>query len=115
MKKNKKAKESKKTEFSKWLLRQESVLIWITTISLIALAFVCIFNQYFGELPWLAAMVGFPWGAYGVSQAYYYKKAKAENTKDGIKYETVMHDVEEEVCEDDEEITNDESDEEING
>lgn len=67
MKKNKKTKESKKTEFSKWLLRQESVLIWITTISLIALAFVCIFNQYFGELPWLAAMVGFPWGAYGVS------------------------------------------------
>lgn len=67
MKKDKQAKESKKTEFSKWLLRQESVLIWITTISLIALAFVCIFNQFFGELPWLAAMVGFPWGAYGVS------------------------------------------------
>ena len=80
----------KNTEFSKKLLRQESILIWITTLSMIALAFICIKNQYFGELPWLAAMVGFPWTAYGVSQACYYKKAMAENTKDGIKYETVM-------------------------
>ena len=35
-------------------------------------------------------MVGFPWSAYGVSQMYYYKKSMAENTKDGIKYDTVM-------------------------
>ena len=68
----------KNTEFSKKLLRQESILIWITTLSMIALAFICIKNQYFGELPWLAAMVGFPWTAYGVSQACYYKKAMAE-------------------------------------
>ena len=35
-------------------------------------------------------MIGLPWTAYGVSQAFYYKKAMAENTKDGIKYETTM-------------------------
>lgn len=85
MKKNK-----KNTEFSKKLLVQESFLIWIVTISMISLAFICIKEQYFGELPWLAAMVGFPWAAYGVSQAWYYKKSMAENTKDGIKYETIM-------------------------
>ena len=83
-------KKTKKTEFSKFLLIQESLLIWIVTITLLILAFVCISREYFGELPWIAAMVGFPWAAYGVSQAYYYKKSMAENTKDGIKYDTVM-------------------------
>lgn len=83
-------KKMKKTEFSKFLLIQESLLIWIVTIALLILAFVCISREYFGELPWIAAMVGFPWAAYGVSQAYYYKKSMAENTKDGIKYDTVM-------------------------
>jgi len=80
----------KKKEFSKSLLIQESILIWIHTIAMIALAFICVFMQFFGELPWLAAMVAFPWTAYGVSQHAYYKKAEKENTKDGIKYETVM-------------------------
>lgn len=85
MKKNK-----NKLEFSKKLLVQESFLIWIVTITFLVLAFICITNQYFGELPWLTAMAGFPWTAYGVSQACYYKKTEKENTKDGIKYETVM-------------------------
>lgn len=85
-----KKKKSKYTEFSKWLLIQETALIWLVTITFLVLAFICIKNQYFGELPWLTAMAAFPWTAYGVSQAFYYKKATAENTKDGIKYETTM-------------------------
>lgn len=76
----------KKREFSKVLLIQESILIWVVTLALIALAFVCIIKGYLGTLPWLAAMAGFPWSAYGVSQAFYYNKSKAENTKDGITY-----------------------------
>ena len=71
MKKNK-----KKTEFSKILLIQESALIWINTLAMLVLAFYCVFKQYFSELPWLAAMVGFPWTAYGVSQHAYYKKSE---------------------------------------
>ena len=82
--------EKKKKEFSKVLLIQESFLIWIMTLAFIVLAYICIDRQYFGELPWLTAMVGFPWTAYGVSQAFYYKKAEKENTKNGIKYETVL-------------------------
>lgn len=89
MSKNTKRNKNK-LEFSKSLLVQESALIWIVTIAGIILAFYCVVNQYFGELPWVAAMIGFPWTAYGVSQACYYKKAEKENTKDGIKYETVM-------------------------
>lgn len=90
--KRKKAPAKKKhtQEFSKWLLVQETALIWLVTITFLVLAFICIKNQYFGELPWLTAMAAFPWTAYGVSQAFYYKKATAENTKDGIKYETTM-------------------------
>ena len=49
------------------------------TLAFIILAFICIDKQYFGELPWLTAMVAFPWTAYGVSQGFYYNKAKAEN------------------------------------
>ena len=83
--------EEKKTkEFSKKLLIQESALIWIMTLCFIALACFCIVKDYVGSLPWLTAMVSFPWAAYGVSQCFYYNKSKAENTKDGIKYESVM-------------------------
>jgi hypothetical protein len=35
-------------------------------------------------------MAACPWTAYGVSQACYYKKAEKENTKNGIKYESLM-------------------------
>ena len=35
-------------------------------------------------------MCGFPWTAYGVSQACYYGKSMKENTKGGIKYETAV-------------------------
>ena len=83
-------KKNKKLEFSKKLLVQESILIWIITLAFIGLAYMCIVNQYFSELPWLTAMAAFPWAAYGVSQAFYYKKSMAENIKDGIKYDTVM-------------------------
>lgn len=90
VKKNKQPKEKKNIEFSKLLLIQESILIWVITIAFIILAFVCITSGFFGELPWLAAMAAFPWTAYGASQAFYYKKAEKENTKNGIKFETVM-------------------------
>ena len=89
----KKSKKSNKMEFSKVLLIQESILIWVMSIYFMYLAYLCIVNQYFGELPWLAAMVGFPWTAYGVSQMYYYKKSMKENSKNGIKYEAVMADI----------------------
>lgn len=84
-----------KREFSKTLLIQESALIWISTLAYIVLAFYCIFNGYMGSLPWLTASASLPWAAYGVSQVYYYKKSMAENTKDGIKYASVMKELDE--------------------
>lgn len=82
--------KKKNTEFSKTLLKQESALIWILSISFVLLAFYCIHMGFVGSLPWLSAMVGFPWTAYGVSQAMYYRKSMKENTAGGIKFESVM-------------------------
>lgn len=82
-----------KIEFSKLLLIQESALMWIHTIAHIALAFYCIAQGYTGSLPWLAASASFPWAAYGVSQTFYYKKALVENSQGGIKYETVLREL----------------------
>lgn len=87
----------KKVEFSKALLIQESILIWLNTIAMLVLAYICVFQGYFGELPWLAVMAGLPWAAYAVSQREYYIKSGKENTKDGIKFETVMADYQEQT------------------
>ena len=84
----------KHKEFSKVLLIQESALIWINTIAHILLAFYCVICGYAGALPWVSASASLPWVAYGVSQGFYYNKAKAENSKNGIKYDTVMKEVE---------------------
>lgn len=83
-----------KKEFSKTLLIQESMLIWLNTICVLIMAFVCIFRGEFGDLPWLGAMIGFPWTAYAISQMYYYKKSQKENTAGGIKYESVIRELE---------------------
>lgn len=85
--------EKQKREFSKTLLIQESVLIWIMSLSFIVLAFYCIALGFMGSLPWLAAMVGCPWAAYAVSQTFYYRKAMAENKAGGIKYETTLAEI----------------------
>lgn len=85
--------KKKKTEFSKTLLIQESILIWINTICMLIMAFYCIFKGEFGDLPWLTAMSALPWGSYAVSQMYYYKKAEKENTSGGITYESVMAEI----------------------
>lgn len=83
-------KRKEKKAFSKTLLIQESVLIWIITLSFIALAFYCVIQGYLGELPWLGMMIGFPWTAYGVSQACYYRKSTKENTIGGIVYDQAI-------------------------
>lgn len=81
---------NKKRAFSKTLLIQESVLIWIVTVAFIILAFICVLRGYTGSLPWLSVTLTGPWTAYAVSQAMYYHKSKAENTQGGIVYERTM-------------------------
>lgn len=85
--------KSEKIEFSKTLLIQESALIWVLTLASVVLAFYCVACGYTGSLPWITAMVGLPWTAYGVSQIFYYQKSTKENTKNGIKFESIMAEV----------------------
>ena len=80
----------KRRSFSQMLLIQESILIWILTLAFIALAFLCVIKNYIGSLPWLTVTLTGAWSAYGVSQAFYYNKAKAENTKGGITYDAAL-------------------------
>lgn len=90
-KKNKATNNDEKAqEFSKTLLIQESLLIWLYTIAMVVLAFISVFKNAYADLPWLTAMVTMPWAAYGVSQHAYYKKAQAENTEGGIIFEHSM-------------------------
>ncbi len=79
-------KRNEKIQFSKALLIQESILVWLVTITCLICCFMCIIRGSFVELPWLSVLIGSVWGAYGVSQAFYYKKSEKENTKDGITY-----------------------------
>lgn len=88
-----KKKKKEKLEFSKVLLIQESGLVWITTLAFIVLAYISITNDYIGDLPWLVALVTAIWTAYGVSQGFYYNKAKSENLQGGIRYLSVANEL----------------------
>lgn len=76
-----------KIAFSKLLILLESALVLYTTHQGIALARLAVEAKHTGTLPWLTAIVTAAWGAYGTSSAFYYGKAKAENTAGGIVYE----------------------------
>ena len=64
------------------------VLLSMATLGLCLLA---ILRSFMGGLPYLVAMIG----VYNVATGYvlgeYFKKAKAENTRGGIVYESAMH------------------------
>ena len=77
----------KRTAFSKLLLTLESFIVLYTTLRGFAIAELAITANYAGALPWITGMVSAAWGAYGTSAAFYYNKAKAENTAGGIVYE----------------------------
>lgn len=79
----------KRTSFSKLLLLLESTIVLYTTYQGFGIAKLAIELGFMGTLPWIATMVTAAWGACGTSAACYYAKAKAENTADGVTYETV--------------------------
>lgn len=85
--KNKKGNKNRHTEFSKLIIIQEAALVWISTLKLLNFAEVSINSGFTGSLPYIATLVGAIWTAYGVSVAFYYNKAKAENiNKNNVQY-----------------------------
>ena len=75
------------TAFSKQLVRDIRILLWVVTVGGLALAAYCICVGYNGALPWLSAMVGLPWTAHGVVCSFYPNMAKSDHRTGGITFE----------------------------
>lgn len=85
-----KGKHSQKKEFSKQLICDIRSLLWVVTISGIALAFYCVHLGYLGTLPWISALVGLPWSAHGIVCSFYLNMSKSDHRKGGITYDLAM-------------------------
>ena len=83
-------KEKKRLDFSKRLILDIRILLWIITISAIVLAFLCVIYGYIGSLPWIATLVGLPWSAHGVVCSFYLNMAKSDHREGGITYDMAM-------------------------
>ena len=86
-------RKKKRKEFSKRLIFWEGLLVCALSAGGLYIAYLSVMNAYLGSLPWVTAMVTGAWGAYGVSQAFYYNKAKAENILKINKFDSNSFDV----------------------
>lgn len=75
------------SQFSKWMIADIRPLLWIVTVGGLALAAYCVRVGYTGSLPWISAMVGLPWTAYGTVCAFYLNLCKSDHSEGGITYE----------------------------
>lgn len=78
-----------KIDYSKKIIADMRVLLWVVTVVGFALAFYCIFKGYTGTLPWVSAMVGLPWAAQGTVGSFYMNMAKSDHSGadgEGITY-----------------------------
>lgn len=82
-----KEKKKRKKEFSKQLIADIRILLWVVTIGALLLSAYCIYQDYTGALPWLSAMVGLPWTAHGVICSFYLNMSKSDHKEGGITYE----------------------------
>ncbi len=71
----------KQPEFSKRLVLDIRVLLWIVTLGGLILAGWCIWKGFTASLPWLSAMVGLPWSAHGVVCSFYLNMAKSDHSE----------------------------------
>ena len=74
-------------EFSKRLISDIRLLLWVVTFGGLVLAAYCIRKGYTGSLPWLTAMVGLPWTAHGTVCAFYLNLCKSDHKEGGITFE----------------------------
>ena len=81
-------KQSKKKEYSKKLISDIRLLLWIITIGAMILAAFCVYKGFMGSLPWISAMVGLPWTAHGVICSFYLNMAKSDHREGGITFES---------------------------
>lgn len=70
---SRKKRRTKKPEFSKMILAVSAAECWIVTAAALVMAWIGKDTSVFCYL------IPSSWGAYGVSRAFYYNKAKSEN------------------------------------
>lgn len=79
--------QPQKTDFSKRLISDIRVLLWVVTVGGLLLAAYCIRSGFTGSLPWVSAMVGLPWASHGTVCSFYLNMAKSDHSQGGITYE----------------------------
>ena len=62
----------------------------VATLAVLALCGLAIVRRFDGALPYLTTLIGALQAVTGVVLTAYYHKAKAENTKGGIVYDTAL-------------------------
>ena len=80
--------KKKPVDFSKKIIKDIRLLLYIVTIGGLILAAYCIANNYLGSLPWLSVMVGLPWSAHGVVCSFYLNMSKSDHREGGITFES---------------------------
>lgn len=83
----KKKKPVKRREGSKSIVLDMRWLLWIITLAGLALAFYCVRRGFTGSLPWVSAMVGLPWSAWGIVASFYLNMSKSDHREGGITME----------------------------
>lgn len=81
------AKHKVKLEWSKQLIADVRILLWVVTMGGLLLAGFCIYKGFLGSLPWVSAMVGLPWTAHGTICSFYLNMAKSDHREGGITFE----------------------------
>lgn len=69
-----------KREFSKQLICDIRILLWIVTLGGLGLASACVYLGYLGTLPWITSLVALPWSAHGVVCSFYLNMAKSDHS-----------------------------------
>lgn len=80
-------KRAKKLDYSKRITNDMRGLLWVISVGGLLLAFYCVRRGFEGGLPWITAMVGLPWSAWGTAAAFYLNLAKSDHKAGGITFE----------------------------
>lgn len=70
---------TKKRDFSKQLICDIRLLLWIVTLGGLGLAAACVYLGYLGSLPWITSLVALPWSAHGVVCSFYLNMSKSDH------------------------------------
>jgi len=71
--------QKKALEFSKKCIDDMVPLLWIVTVGGFLLAFLCAILRFDAAFPWIAALVGLPYSAYGTACSFYMNLAKSDH------------------------------------